>query len=88
MLPFLKKKDSANVGLMVKHRAPDEKPEEDQDDSNAGAKACMAQLISAIHSHNTEGAIEALKDLMEVMDSGDAEPHSYESQNIKAGEQD
>jgi hypothetical protein len=92
LLPFLKRKDQSSAGLIIKQRAPDEKHEEDQDDSNAAPTACMQSLINAIHGRDATGAVEALKDLMEVLDSPESsdearpEPHSFEAQNIKAGE--
>jgi hypothetical protein len=94
MLPFLKKKDVASTGLIVKTRAPDEKtdnPEESQDDTSAGSIACMQSLINAIHGRDAKGAVEAFKDLMEVVDSSSdsdsPSPHTYQDQNIKAGEE-
>jgi len=90
MLPFLKKRQEAQIsGLQIKNREPDEKPEQDQDDSSAAIEACAAALISAIHSHDAKGVAEAMKDAFEILESmphEEVEPHSYDAQNIKAGE--
>lgn len=90
MLPFLKKSQPSAVGVIVKHRAPDEKPEENQDDSQAAHNACAREIISAIEAKDESRLAEALKDIFNILDS---EPHKeydhkhdYDSQNEKAAE--
>lgn len=94
MLPFLKKRQEAGIsGVLIKHREPDEKPaEEQQDDPAAAIKACSQALIKAVHAQDVEAVSEALKDAFDILDSmphveGEhLEPHSYEAQNQKAAE--
>ncbi len=94
LLPFLKNKDASVAGLIIKNRTPDEKPEQDQDDSSAAIESCAQELIRAVHAKDTKAVSEALKDAFEILESmpheeGEhVEPHSYDAQNIKAGEQD
>lgn len=92
MLPFLKSKDkSANVGLIVKTRAPDESSESKDEDSSAGIESCAQALISAIHSRDAKAAAAAIKDAFDILQSGPSEEyeskHDYDSQNIKAAEE-
>lgn len=93
MLPFLKNKDKYGPGLMVKTRAPDQKPQDEQEDNHSMAiEACAHELIAAIHAKDVKSVAEALKDAFEILDSmpheeGEhTEPHSYDAQNIKAAE--
>ncbi len=89
ILPFLKRKD---IGTPTQTRAPDEKPEEDQDDSSAAIHACASALIQAVHAKDVKAAAEAIQDAFEILESmpheeGEhTEPHSYDAQNIKAAE--
>ncbi len=86
-LPFLKKKESSASGLLVKTRTPDEKPEsDDQDDPSAAHEACGQAMLNAIKSNDAAGLASAIKDLMELSESPEAAPHSYEAQNIEAAE--
>lgn len=91
-LPFLKKKDQGNAGLIIKTRAPDEdNAAEDQDDPTMGHLACAHDLMTAIKAGNAQGVADALYDAFTLMDSEPHEegqhidPHSYHAQNIKAG---
>ncbi len=88
MLPFLKKRQPSAVGVIVKHRAPDEKPEENQDDSQAAHNACAREIISAIEAKDESRLAEALKDIFNILDSEPHEegPHTYDHQNEKAAE--
>lgn len=96
MLPFLKKKEaSGSSGLLIKTRTPDEKPEveEDQDDSSAAIESCAAELIRAVHARDTKAVASAMQDAFEILESipheenqESVEPHSYDAQNMKAGE--
>lgn len=91
MLPFLKPKNQSVAGLIIKNRAPDEKQEE-QDDSSASIHSCAEAIMQAINSKDIKGLAEALRDAFTILDAephveGEhIEPHSYESQNIKAGQ--
>jgi hypothetical protein len=97
LLPFLKPKNQGVAGLVVKMRKPDEKAEggeisEESDDKDAAIHACAQDLIKAVHSHDVKGAAEAIRSAFEILESmpheeGEhVEPHSYEAQNIEAGE--
>lgn len=91
-MPFLKRnQDSANVGLIVKHRAPDESNEsEDKDDPSAAHEACAREILSAVKSDDPKRLAEALQDLFNILDSEPHEegPHTYDAQNEKAGKQE
>lgn len=68
MLPFLDKKKTSVAGLIIKNRTPDEKPEENQDDSHTMAiEACAEDLINAVHAKDTKAVAAALKDAFEVL---------------------
>lgn len=89
MIPFLsKKKYDGNAGLIIKTREPDESPE--QNDSSAGIESCADELIRAVHARDSKAVANALKDAFDILESGEEsiEPHSYDAQNIKAGEQE
>jgi hypothetical protein len=96
LLPFLNKQNETGVaGLIIKTRKPDEKPETNQEDEDkdAGMKACAQDLITAIHARDVSGVMEALKSAFEIADSEPhvegkhIEPHSYDAQNMKAGDE-
>lgn len=93
MLPFLRKKQEAGIsGLTVKHREPDQKPEQSEDDPKAAIKTCARELIRAVHAQDTDAVSEALKDAFDILESmpheenNEVSPHSYDAQNIKAAE--
>lgn len=92
MLPFLKKKEGGNAGLVIKTRVPDEKLQSDSSEESDLVKQCAQDLLKAIESKNVQGIADALYDAFSLMDSmpheeGEhIEPHSYDAQNIKAGE--
>lgn len=96
LLPFLKKKqDSANTGLIIQTRAPDEPAESEEDNSSAGIESCAHALINAVHAKDAKAAAMAIKDAFDILESGESEEdaysskHDYDSQNIKAaGEQE
>lgn len=85
MLPFLKNKQKSSSGVIMQTRAPDEKPDEQQDDPSAAIKACSKALIHAVHMRDEQGVADALSDafaILESMPHDEApEPHSYEAQN-------
>jgi hypothetical protein len=80
---------------MVKQRAPDaEEPEQaEESNDNEGLEACARELLHAIEARDHKAMARALVDLFQIADSqpheeGEhVEPHSYEAQNIKAGEE-
>ncbi len=90
MLPFLKKKNAPQTGVIVQTRNPDEKPDENQEDNSDGIHACAKDLIDAVHAHDIKGAAEAIKAAFEILDSKPHEegphtnekpsPHTYEAQ--------
>lgn len=89
MLPFLKKKEVPAAGLIVKTRAPDEKPNENQDDSHIAIESCAQELIRAIHAKDAKAAAMAIKDAFDILESmphEESEPHSYDAQNQEAAE--
>lgn len=89
MLPILNKKQGQVAGLIIKNRTPDEKPEEDQDNSSYGVEACAKDLIDAVHAKDIKRVAEALKSAFDVLESiphEEIEPHSYDAQNIKAAQ--
>jgi hypothetical protein len=93
VLPFLKSKNDKAAGIagvIVKHREPDEKPEQDQeDDPSMAIKACARALIDAVHSRDEQGVADAISDAFEILESmphDEAEhespsPHTYEAQD-------
>lgn len=88
MLPFLKRKEvHAGPGLIVEHTAQNE-PSEIEDPS-AAHEACARHLLLAIESKDVKAIADALYDAFTVMGSEEKSspaPHSYDAQNIKAGE--
>lgn len=93
MLPFLKHKQAQSAGLIVKTRAPDEKPEENQEDPSAAIEACSQALINAVHAKDAKAVSEALKDAFDILESmpedesvESTSKHDYDAQNIKAAE--
>lgn len=91
MLPFLKKKDSQIAGVVVKHREPDQKPE-DQDSPSAGIEECAKALLQAIEAKNIQGIAAAMQDAFSILESQPHEEaaadHSFDSQNEKAAKQE
>lgn len=73
MLPFLNKDEAQDSGVIQKTRAPDKKPESEQEDSSAGMEAVAHDLIRAIHSRDVKAVADAIKAAFEIADS---EPHA------------
>jgi hypothetical protein len=75
-LPFLRKKNDAGIaGVMVQHRSPDAEGEghKDQEDQpEAGLRACAKDLMDAISSGDEGRVASALRAAFEICDS---EPH-------------
>lgn len=85
MLPFLKKRQEAGIsGIQVKQRAPDEKPEAEED-KDAAIHSAAQDLINAVHSKDPKATADALRSAFEICDSEPheegphVEPHSYEA---------
>jgi hypothetical protein len=96
LLPFLKKnKDSGGIsGILIKNRTPDESTDQEQESNDEYSLAdCAKDLISAVHSNDHEQVAEVLKEFIDMAqnqskDQDESEsPHTYESQNIKAGQE-
>ncbi len=90
MLPFLKRKDSASTGLIVKDLSPTPEAEPEQDPS-AAIEACARHLLLAIEAKDVKAIADALCDAFTILESQEGQnegppPHSYEAQNIIAGE--
>lgn len=72
------------------HPGVDESPK----DSSQEIESCVNELITAIHRKDTKAASRALQSAFAILDAAPheegshPEPHSYEAQNIKAGEQE
>jgi hypothetical protein len=86
MLPFLKNHKQA--GVIVSTRKPDEKDDQEPSDSSAAMEACAQDIIRAIEQKDSKHLALALQAAFECMESEPHEesPHTYEAQNIKAGE--
>lgn len=86
ILPFLAKKNQ-NAGVIVQTRKPDE---EKSQNSSEGLESCAQDLINAIHSKDPKAVAQAFKDLFELseLEPHEEADHSYDAQNIKAGEQE
>lgn len=96
MLPILKRlKEAPVAGLIVKTRAPDEKPQDESDDHSAAIEACARDLITALHAKDVKGVASAICSAFEILDSlpheegehTNASPHSYDAQNKLAGKE-
>lgn len=90
MLPFQRDKKTSVAGLIIKNRAPDVKPEDQQqeDDPAAAIDACSKSLIDAIHARDIKAASQAIKDAFDILESmpHDEVDHSYDAQNEKAAQ--
>lgn len=88
MLPFLKSnKKQQDAGVIIKHRAPDQKPE--ADDSSAPLEACAQEIIDSIQAGDAKRLADAIKDAFQIMElepheEGEhIEPHSYDASKSK-----
>jgi CHASE3 domain sensor protein len=66
MLPFLKKK-SMDAGLIVQNRAPDQQPQENEEDQ--GLMSAASDIMSAIESKDHKRLAAAIKAAFEICDS-------------------
>jgi hypothetical protein len=91
MLPFLKKKNAPQTGVIVQTRNPDEKPDENQEDNSDGIQACAQDLLTAIQSSDTRSMADAIKAAFEILDAAPHKegrhtneekpsPHTYDAQ--------
>lgn len=92
MLPFLKNKNNQGIAsIIVKNRIPDEKSEENQEDSqyshDEAIKVCAKDLIMAIHARDEMAVADALREVFEKLEKlphkeveHRPEPHSYDAQ--------
>jgi hypothetical protein len=96
VLPFLKRKQAASSGVIIKTREPDKTSEESTEQSidSSAIESCARDLISAVHAQDAKGVAEAIKTAFDILESMPHEemsegpsPHSYEAQNIKASEE-
>lgn len=86
MLPFIKKnKAAANQTGVITQSPNSEKPNDNED----FLETCAEQLIHAVHMQDAKAVVFALQvileQLQEVSPKSNPSPHSYESQNLKAG---
>lgn len=92
MLPFIKRKEASVAGLIIKNRAPDEKPAEDQSDDPAAAiESCAEELIRAVHARDVKAVSAAIKDAFDILESmphDENENNSFASQNEKAAQEE
>jgi hypothetical protein len=94
VLPFLKRKNDSVAGLIIKNRTPDVSSEPEDTDDSRSPEECAQSLIDAVHTNSTAGVVDAMRGLMESLENEEpeeessVEPHSYEAQNIKVGEND
>jgi len=69
MIPFLDKKKTSVAGLIIKNRTPDEKPEENQEDTHTMAiEECAKDLIDAVHNKDIKAVASAIKDAFEILE--------------------
>lgn len=94
MLPFLKKNSGGIAGIIQQRRQPDEKPQiEENSEHSKEHLDCAKRLILAMKSDDAQGVADALYDAFSLMDSEPHEegehinPHSYDAQNEKAGQE-
>jgi hypothetical protein len=90
LLPFLKDKSrKQQTGVIINTVGPVKEPE--QDLGKDALEACAMDLIIAVHTKDVKAVAEAIQSAFQVLESMphdevSAEPHSYDSQNQKAGE--
>jgi hypothetical protein len=94
MLPFLKLKKSGVSGLIIKNRSSGEQQEEQPKEENNDLylEACMQGIINSVRDNDAQMGVKCLRMAFELLDSephieGEhVNPHSYDAQNQKAGE--
>lgn len=98
LLPFLKKsKESSGSNLIIKTREPDISESSEEISDSSAIESAAQDLISAIKADDVKAVAAALQAAFEMCDSlpheegehtNEPSPHSYDSQNRKAGEQE
>lgn len=90
MIPFLKKREAKQVGVIVQDRAPDQKEENQENDKDASIHACAQDLINAVHAKDVAKAAEAIRSAFEILESQphDEAPHTYAAQNEAAADKE
>lgn len=92
-LPFLQKKQMS--GIIVSHRKKDGAglSEGEQEGSNSAMEAAAEDILRAISSKDAQHLALALQAAYDICESNEpesedsAEPHSYDSQNEKAAQE-
>lgn len=83
MLPFLKnKKDTGGIAsVIIKNRAPDAEPQENQEDSAYSLEDCGNDILDAIKMDDAKGLAQAIKELMNTPDEAEETPmpHSLDA---------
>ena len=99
MLPFLakKKNDAGIAGTIIQNRKPDEhnEPQDDgdSDEQDYSKEDCAKDILHAIKTNDHALLASALEELIQNIDKEPheegphIEPHSYDSQNQKAGQE-
>jgi hypothetical protein len=96
MLPFLaKNKDSGGIaGLLVKNREPDENTQDSDDDTpEYNQEDCARDIMHALKTDDAELFASALNEFIQNSgqepggdEASSPSPHTYDAQNMKAGE--
>lgn len=95
-LPFLnnKKNEAGIASAIIKNRTPDVKPQDDSDaDGEYSLEDCAHDILESIRANDAAGLADALKEAFQKLEQepheeGEhIEPHSYEAQNQKAGQE-
>lgn len=88
-----KKTDVGGIaGTIIKNRQPDETPEEKQEPEDS-LEECAHKIMDAISRNDASALATALKEAIKRVDKEPheegkhVEPHSYDAQNQKAGEE-
>jgi hypothetical protein len=91
LLPILKRlKESGIAGTIIKNRTPDESSESETPDSK---EECAKEVLRAIKADDHMALADALEELFHIADEAPhkegphIEPHSYQAQNQKAGQE-
>lgn len=88
MLPFLQNKNKKVSGVILEtRRTPDEKPQDESENSSAPLHAAAEDILRAIEAKDPKHlalALQAAYDICEsaepASDDESVEPHSYDSQ--------
>lgn len=92
IIPFLKPKQGMATGLIIKNRQPDEKSEENQDDSSSSLEHGLKEMKSHLDAGDFKSAAECFRECFQHCENQPHEEadhnskHTYDAQNQKAGE--